>query len=157
VTTVVAKLFCLVGRSVAVFGRKDYQQWRVIARMARDLGMPIEVVGRPTIREHDGLALSSRNRYLDAEARARALGLSRGLRDAWDAWKAGERDADRLSAIASAPVDTSFDRIDYVAIVDPDSLAPLRGSVGSAAILCAAHLGTTRLIDNVVLAHDDRP
>jgi pantoate--beta-alanine ligase len=126
VTTIVAKLFCLVGRSVAVFGRKDYQQWRVLDRMARDLGMPIEVVGRPTIREADGLALSSRNRYLDARARDRALAISRGLRDAWDAWARGERDAERLVSLARAPVEVAFDRIDYVAGVSPTRSGPRR-------------------------------
>jgi pantoate--beta-alanine ligase len=157
VTTVVAKLFGLAGASVALFGRKDYQQWRVIERMARDLDMPIEVVGMPTVREGDGLALSSRNRYLDDAARARALAIARGLREAWDAYERGERDAPRLEALARAPVEAAFDRVDYVAARHPESLAPLEGRSDDVVLLVAAHLGATRLIDNCVLGRDPRP
>ncbi|MCB9593432.1 MAG: pantoate--beta-alanine ligase [Sandaracinaceae bacterium] len=158
VTTVVAKLLNLAGPCVAVFGRKDYQQWRTLARMVRDLDMPIEVVGAPIVREADGLALSSRNVYLSAEERARALGLVTGLRAAWDAFEAGERDPGRLLAIASAPVEAGFDRIDYVALADPDHLGPLDLPLPSRVLLAgAAHLGKTRLIDNVVLGEDPRP
>jgi pantoate--beta-alanine ligase len=162
VTTIVAKLFGLTGRCTAVFGRKDYQQWKTLARMARDLDMPVEVVGAPIVREPDGLALSSRNRYLSEEERARALGLVRGLRAAWDAFEAGERDAQTLARLAHAPVASSFDRIDYVALADPETLAPLGASAGTsvpaqALLAGAAHLGQTRLIDNVVLGADPRP
>lgn len=158
VTTVVTKLFMLTGPSVAVFGRKDYQQWRTLARMARDLDMPIEVVGAPIVREPDGLALSSRNRYLDPGQRERALAIVSGLRAAWDAFDAGERDPARLLPLARDGVAAAFDRVDYVALADPDSLAPLEGPLPARALLAAAaHLGGTRLIDNVVLGDDPRP
>jgi pantoate--beta-alanine ligase len=157
VTTVVAKLFGLTGACTAVFGRKDYQQWRVLSRMARDLDMPIEVVGCPIVREPDGLALSSRNRYLSAAERERALGIVTGLRVAVDAWDQGERDAHALEALAVAPVEARFDRIDYVSVVDPDTLGtPERGNP-RLLVAAAAHLGQTRLIDNVVLGEDPRP
>jgi pantoate--beta-alanine ligase len=157
VTTVVAKLFGLVGASVAVFGRKDYQQWRVLDRMARDLDMPIEVVGMPTVREADGLALSSRNRYLDDAARARALAIARGLRSASDAFAEGERDPRALEALVRAPIEAAFDRIDYVEARHPESLEALEGASEDIVVLVAAHLGTTRLIDNCVLGRDPRP
>ncbi|MEO0325902.1 MAG: pantoate--beta-alanine ligase [Myxococcota bacterium] len=157
VTTVVAKLFHAAGPCVAVFGRKDYQQWRVLSRMARDLGLPVEVLGHPIVREADGLALSSRNRYLDPEQRRRALGLVQGLRAAADAWAEGERDVPRLEALARGPVEASFDRIDYVAAADPESLAPLPARADRVVLLLAAHLGATRLIDNLELGVDARP
>ncbi|HJL19253.1 MAG TPA: pantoate--beta-alanine ligase [Sandaracinaceae bacterium LLY-WYZ-13_1] len=158
VTTVVAKLFALTGPSVAVFGRKDYQQLKTIERMGRDLDLPVEVVGAPIVREPDGLALSSRNRYLSAEERARALGLVTGLRAAWDAFDGGERRAERLLPLAREPVDARFDRIDYVALADADDLRPLEGALPERCLLAvAAHLGATRLIDNVVLGEDRRP
>jgi pantoate--beta-alanine ligase len=155
VTTVVAKLFGLTGRSVAVFGRKDYQQWRTLERMARDLDMPVEVVGAPIVREEDGLALSSRNRYLDPAQRTRALGIVAGLRSASRAFREGERRSARLVELARAPVEAQFDRIDYVALADPDDLSPRSETSGERALLAvAAHLGSTRLIDNVVLGED---
>lgn len=152
VTTVVAKLFGLTGPSVAVFGRKDYQQWKTLERMARDLDMPIEVVGAPIVREPDGLALSSRNRYLSAEQRARALGIVAGLQAAEAAFATGERRTEALLALARRPVEARFDRIDYVALADPEDLTPRGELAGERAVLAvAAHLGATRLIDNVVL------
>jgi pantoate--beta-alanine ligase len=158
VTTVVAKLFHQVGPSTAIFGRKDYQQWKVIERMARDLDLPVQVVGAPIVREPDGLALSSRNRYLSAEQRGRALGIVTGLRAAADAWAAGERSAEALLAAARAPVEARFDGVDYVALADPDELTPLAEAVGERALVAvAAHLGKTRLIDNLVLGEDPRP
>lgn len=158
VATVVAKLFNLAGPCVAAFGRKDYQQWRMLARMVSDLDMPIEVVGAPIVREADGLALSSRNRYLTSAERERALGLSTGLRAAWDAFEAGERDPVALLALASAPVRRRFDRVDYVALADPDDVSPIEGALrGRALLAAAAHIGSTRLIDNVVLGEDPRP
>jgi pantoate--beta-alanine ligase len=157
VTTVVTKLFNLTGPCVAVFGRKDYQQWKILSRLARDLDMPVEVVGCPIVRESDGLALSSRNRYLGAEERERALGIVIGLRAAFDAWHAGERDAETLEALATEPVQVRFDRVDYVAAVDPETLdAPAPGAP-TLLLAAAAHLGATRLIDNVVLGEDPRP
>ena len=158
VTTIVTKLFNLAGPAVAAFGRKDYQQWRTLARMARDLDMPIEVVGAPIVREPDGLALSSRNAYLSKQERADALGLVQGLRAAWDAFEATERDPERLLALARQPVEALFTSVDYVALADPDDLTPLAGAVADRALLAvAAHQGSTRLIDNVVLGEDPRP
>ena len=157
VTTVVTKLFNLTGPSIAVFGRKDYQQWKILSRLARDLDIPVDVVGCPIVREPDGLALSSRNRYLSAEERARALGIVRGLRAAYDAWERGERDPESLRNAAVELVDASFDRIDYVAAVDAESLQPSGASAGRLLIAVAAHLRSTRLIDNVVLGEDPRP
>lgn len=157
VTTVVAKLFNLTGACTAMFGRKDYQQWKILARMAEDLDMPIELVGCPIIREPDGLALSSRNRYLSASDRERALGIVSGLRRAHDAWTQGERSPDTLRSLALAPVEQAFERIDYVAAVDPDTLTAPSLSPNHLLIAVAAHLGPTRLIDNVVLGQDPRP
>jgi pantoate--beta-alanine ligase len=157
VTTVVTKLFNLTGPSIAVFGRKDYQQWKILARLALDLDMPIEVVACPIIREPDGLALSSRNRYLSAAERERALGIVTGLRSAYDAWTGGERRPDALRALAAAPVEERFDRADYVAAVDPETLLVRKDPESRLLLAIAAHLGNTRLIDNVVLGEDPRP
>ncbi len=157
VTTVVAKLFNLTGPSVAVFGRKDYQQWKALSRLALDLDMPIEVVGCPIIREPDGLALSSRNRYLSESERERALGIVTGLRAAYDAWTAGARSPEALRALAAAPVEERFHRVDYVAAVDPETLGTPEPHDSRLLLAVAAHLGATRLIDNVVLGEDPRP
>ena len=157
VTTVVTKLFNLAGPCAAMFGRKDYQQWKILSRMAHDLDMPIEVVGCPIVREPDGLALSSRNRYLSDTDRARALGIVSGLRSAHDAWSRGERRPDTLRSLAAEAVHVDFDRVDYVAVVDPDTLLMPAKSPSRLLIAVAAHLGTTRLIDNVVLGEDPRP
>ncbi|UCH28968.1 MAG: pantoate--beta-alanine ligase, partial [Myxococcales bacterium] len=157
VTTVVTKLFNLVGPCVAVFGRKDYQQWKILCRLALDLDMPVEVIGSPIIREADGLALSSRNRYLSDAERERALGIVTGLRAAYDAWAQGERSPEALRTLAAKPVEARFDRVDYVAPVDPETLGAPRDSYSRLLITVAAHLGNTRLIDNVVLGEDPRP
>ncbi len=154
VTTVVAKLFALIGPSVAVFGRKDYQQWRVLSKMVEDLELPIAMRGMPTVREPDGLAMSSRNRYLGESERGRALALSRGLRLALEAFDAGERDARRLEQIARAPIEPAFDAIDYVAVADADTLRPIDRVASRALVAVAARIGATRLIDNVVLGED---
>jgi pantoate--beta-alanine ligase len=158
VTTVVAKLFGLAGRSTAIFGRKDYQQWKTLERMARDLDLPIEVVGAAIVREPDGLALSSRNRYLSPSERERALGIVTGLRAAARAFADGERRSATLVSVARAPIEARFDRIDYVALADADDLSPKGVDAGERAVLAvAAHLGATRLIDNVVLGEDPIP
>lgn len=157
VTTVVAKLFNLTGPCIALFGRKDYQQWKVLCRMAADLDMPVELVGCPTVREPDGLALSSRNQYLSASERERALGIALGLRSAYDAWNAGKRAPGVLREVAAGPVQARFDRVDYVAAVDPETLLAAPGNTERLLIAVAAHLGNTRLIDNVVLGEDPRP
>ncbi len=157
VTTVVAKLFALTAPCLATFGRKDYQQWRVIERMTRDLDLRVELFGERTVREPDGLAMSSRNRYLDASSRERALGIVTGLRAAHDAFAGGERNARALERIARAPVFERFDAIDYVDCCDADTLAPIERVEGRALIAVAARIGTTRLIDNTVLGEDPRP
>lgn len=151
VATVVAKLFNMVQPDLAFFGQKDYQQTAVIRRMARDLNLPVDVVVVPTIREADGLALSSRNIYLDEEARPRALTLSVGLMAAKAAFDNGERDGAQLLALARQPM-TAADSIQYLDLVDAQSLEPIQGRVDRTAALCvAAFVGTTRLIDNVLL------
>lgn len=157
VTTVVSKLFGVTGPSVAIFGRKDYQQFRVLHRMATDLDMPIEVVGVHTVREPDGLALSSRNRYLAPSDRERALAIARGLRAGFDAFASGERDPSALSNLVRAPIASAFDSIDYVAIADPDTLRPAEPGAARQMALVAARIGATRLIDNLVFDEDPRP
>lgn len=153
VTTVVAKLFNAVGPCVAAFGRKDYQQWRVIETMVRDLDMPIEVLGCPIVREADGLALSSRNRYLTGTDRTRALCISRALQLTNAAYTAGERDAVTLVALAKREVELGSDRIDYVTLVGESDLTPVVGRIErSVTLLIAAHVGGTRLIDNLTLS-----
>jgi pantoate--beta-alanine ligase len=157
VTTVVSKLFNLTGPCTALFGRKDYQQWKVLSKMAEDLDMPIEVVGCPIVREPDGVALSSRNRYLSPADRERARGIVSGLRAAWNAWAEGERDTDTLRSIAAGPIEAGFDQVDYVAAVDPNTLYAPSKTPPRLLIAAAASLGSTRLIDNVVLGEDPRP
>ncbi len=160
VCTVVAKLFTLVGPSLAVFGRKDYQQFRVIERMVRDLFLPVELVGLSTVREADGLALSSRNRYLSQDERARALGLARGLSLAVAACEAGERNAGRLRGLALGEVTRVATSVDYVTVADADTVVPLddRDTIPARTLVAvAARLGATRLIDNVVLGEDPAP
>ena len=155
VTTVVSKLFNAVGPAIACFGRKDYQQLRVIDRMARDLDMPIEVVSCPTAREPDGLAMSSRNRYLSPEQRAHAVAFIAGLRAADAAYGAGERQTVVLEALARAPIAASFDAIDYVTLADAEDLTPCPPiAERPAVLLVAARLGSTRLLDNAVLGQD---
>jgi len=157
VTTIVAKLFGLAAPCVAVFGRKDYQQWKVIERMTRDLDLPVDIAAMPTVREHDGLALSSRNRYLSDDERQRALSISRGLRAAMQAFHDGETDAPKLGSIARAIIEPAIDAIDYVAVAHADTLQPIDRVEGRALIAVAARIGKTRLIDNVVLGEDRVP
>ncbi len=157
VTTVVAKLFGLAAPCVAVFGRKDYQQWKVIERMTRDLDLPVEIAAMPTVREPDGLALSSRNRYLSADERQRALGIARGIRAAMQAFDDGERKAASLASLARAPIESAFDSVDYVAIADPETLQPMDRTGDRALLVMAAKIGKTRLIDNAVLGEDRAP
>jgi pantoate--beta-alanine ligase len=160
VTTVVAKLFALVGPSVAVFGKKDYQQLAVIRRMTRDLFFPVEVVGYPIVREPDGLAMSSRNAYLSTEDRQRALGLSRGLAAAVRAFEKGERRAGALRQLALGAIEPVAASIDYVTVADADALTPLADDATlpeRALLAVACRVGRTRLIDNVVLGEDSPP
>jgi pantoate--beta-alanine ligase len=147
VATVVCKLFNVVRPDVAVFGEKDYQQLAIVRRMVADLDMGIEIVGIPTVREPDGLAMSSRNAYLSPQERARALSLSRALFAARDAAAGGARDGARLVADARAALDV--DRVDYVELVDADTLRPVTVIERPAVLAVAAFIGRTRLIDNV--------
>jgi pantoate--beta-alanine ligase len=152
VATVVAKLFHITRPHLAVFGEKDYQQLAIIRRMVRDLDFGIEIQGVPIVREADGLALSSRNAYLSAEQRLAALSLSRGLAAAEAAVKAGERDAQKLVAIARAPIEAeSLARIDYAELRDADELSTIERIENRAVLALAVFVGTTRLIDNRVL------
>lgn len=160
VATVVSKLFNLVGPCVAVFGRKDYQQWRVLSRMARDLFLPVEVVGHPTVRERDGLAMSSRNRYLSPEDRLRASAIPEALSAAVHAWARGERRAAALRDEVEASLRTVVDAIDYVALRDADDLRDVPETLAPdarAVLALAVRVGATRLIDNVVLGEDPAP
>lgn len=160
VATIVAKLFAVTGPCLAAFGRKDYQQLRVVARMIADLHLPVELVPVATEREPDGLALSSRNRYLSDADRTRALAIATGLSRAVQAFEAGERRAGTLRELARAPVQSAFDSVDYVAVADAATVVPLDDDArleAPAVIATAARLGTTRLIDNVVLGEDAAP
>jgi pantoate--beta-alanine ligase len=160
VATIVTKLFALAGPSVAVFGRKDYQQLQVIRRLVGDLLLPVRVIGVPTVREADGLALSSRNRYLAPAERERALAIPRALSEAAEAFAAGERRAERLRQLVLAPLGVAASSIDYVELADPDTVIPYPRSahVADRALLAvAARIGHTRLIDNVVLGEDPAP
>ena len=153
VCTVVAKLFNLVLPHVAVFGEKDAQQLRVIRRMVRDLRFPVEIVSGPTAREADGLARSSRNQYLTAEQRPQAVCLRRALDEAERLFAAGERDPRKLVAAMRAVVGRApAAKIDYIEIVDDETLQPLAGPIARPALAAlAVWVGTPRLIDNAVL------
>jgi pantoate--beta-alanine ligase len=158
VATIVTKLLAVAGPCVAVFGRKDYQQFKVIERMVRDLLLPVRVIGLPTVREADGLALSSRNAYLSADERQQALAIRRALLDAMAAFSQGERRAGNLASACLAAISAAGLRADYVSIGDAESIEPFADSdlVGDRALLAiAAFAGDTRLIDNVVLGDDD--
>jgi pantoate--beta-alanine ligase len=151
VATVVAKLLNLTRPHVAIFGEKDFQQLAVIRAMVRDLFMGVEIAGMPIVRDADGLALSSRNAYLSAADRPRALSLSRALLEARDAAARGERDAEGLRARARERIAAAGARLEYVEIVDPRTLAPVARAEPGARMLVAAFVGATRLIDNVAL------
>ena len=149
VATVVCKLFNMVQAEVALFGEKDFQQLAVIRRTVEDLCLPVEIVGVPTVREPDGLAMSSRNGYLTAEERARAPVLYRALRDAGHAVEQGAADLDAVAGAAAAQIDAAGLRTDYVSIRRAGDLEiPGPGDV-DLVILAAAHLGRARLIDNL--------
>jgi pantoate--beta-alanine ligase len=153
VATVVCKLFNMVQPDLAVFGEKDYQQLMVIRRMVADLAIPIEIVGMPTVREADGLAMSSRNGYLSTAQRATASLLYRTLQTTAEAIRAGNRDYNRLEAQAQAALQDAGFRPDYYAIRRAEDLAMPVGSEGDLVILAAAYLGNTRLIDNIGPVH----
>jgi pantoate--beta-alanine ligase len=146
VATVVCRLLLAVPADVAYFGAKDWQQTLVVKRMVRDLGLPVTVAVCPTVREADGLAMSSRNRYLAAEDRERAGALFAGLERAEAAWRQGD-DVPAVEAALRGPLTAARLAIDYAAVVDAESLGPVRPTAPAVALV-AARLGTTRLIDN---------
>jgi len=150
VATVVTKLFNQTGADVAYFGEKDFQQLAVIRRVVADLDMGIEIVGVPTQRDDDGLALSSRNIYLDAEQRARAVALPRALGVAARAIARGD-DADAVLAEARATLIAAGFAVDYVDLADAGTLAPAPAAGRPRRLLAAARMGTTRLIDNIAI------
>ena len=152
VATVVAKLLLSVRPNVAVFGEKDFQQLAVIRRMVSDLNIPAEIAGVPTVREPDGLALSSRNAYLSTDERQRAAALPRALDDAGRAILSGAPVAKAVREAKQALVDAGFLRIDYLALVDASTLEPLDEPRGEMRLLAAAVIGTTRLIDNIAIS-----
>jgi pantoate--beta-alanine ligase len=151
VATVVARLFNEVVPSVALFGEKDFQQLAVIRRMAGDLGLCDNIVGVPTVREPDGLALSSRNAHLSPDERAQAVVLPQALEVARDSIRAGETVAIALQEVKQALVDAGFLRVDYVALVDAATLEPLDRAEGEMRLIAAAVIGSTRLIDNLAV------
>ncbi len=151
VATVVAKLFTRATPDIAVFGEKDYQQLQVVTRMAADLDLPVRVLGEPTVREADGLALSSRNRYLAPEERATAPVLHRALTQAAEAIRAGAPIADTLDAARRTVTEAGF-ALDYLEARHAATLAPVaRREDGPLRLLVAARIGATRLIDNLAV------
>jgi pantoate--beta-alanine ligase len=157
VTTVVTKLFNMVAPDVAYFGQKDAQQVAVIQQLVRDLDIPVRIEVCPTVREPDGLALSSRNRYLEPAHRDRALGLSRALLAAEDAARRGERDAAAIVSAARAALVESGIEPEYLELVSTETLAPV-DRVGDADVLVAvaARVGPARLIDNIIIRANGR-
>jgi pantoate--beta-alanine ligase len=152
VTTVVAKLFHIVEPDLTFFGQKDAAQVAIVRRMVHGLNFPVEVVACPIVREADGLAMSSRNAYLDSQQRRRALLLYCSLMRVKKSWEAGERDAAKLLATGREEfVGEKSVRLDYFEIVHPDSLDPVEGVGGGALVAVAAFVGSTRLIDNILL------
>ncbi len=152
VATVVAKLFTQVQPDVAIFGEKDWQQLAIIRRMAIDLNLDVEVIGAPIVRDADGLALSSRNAYLSAENRAAAVALPDALKDAVAAIEAGKPVPDEIQAVNEKLLRAGFASVDYVALVDAETLEAIQVLDREARILAAARIGKTRLIDNFAVA-----
>jgi pantoate--beta-alanine ligase len=152
VCQVVSKLFNIVRPDVALFGRKDFQQLRVLQAMVAGLDMPVEVVGCPTLRDPDGLAMSSRNQYLSATDRERALAINRALRLAEADVKNGVRQPQRLLTLMKRTLLEKHLQIDYVAVVDADTLKDLTENLtGPTVLAIAARVGTARLIDNLTV------
>jgi len=152
VATVVAKLFNVVKPHVAVFGQKDYQQLTIIERMVKDLNMDIEIIGYPTVREKDGLAMSSRNTYLSSDEHEKALLIHASIRKLQELVKAGERSAQALKAEAGKVLSSSNGiEIEYVSISDPNTLAETETIEKKAVYAVAVRIGKTRLIDNALL------
>jgi pantoate--beta-alanine ligase len=157
VTTVVTKLLNMVAPDVAFFGQKDAQQALVIGRLMRDLDLPVRIEILPTVREHDGLALSSRNVHLDGADRERALALHDALRAAEAALQAGERDAGALRETALRAMHDHGVEPDYLELVSTDDLSPVARVDGQALLAVAARVGPTRLIDNTILSANGKP
>jgi len=152
VCTVVAKLFNLLAPTAAVFGEKDYQQLTIIRRMVRDLNFPIEIIGVPTVREADGLALSSRNQYLNTDERAQATVLYRAMTRVKELADRGQKSVRELIDVAKGVIaSANSSRVDYISIVDADNLQPLETLRPSAVIALAVFIGKTRFIDNLRL------
>ncbi|MDX1297341.1 MAG: pantoate--beta-alanine ligase [Pseudomonas sp.] len=154
VATVVSKLFNMVQPDLAIFGQKDFQQLAVIRTLVRDLNMPIQIIGEPTVRAEDGLALSSRNGYLSAEQRAIAPALYRSLQEMATAIRAGERDYAKLIEATQAQHRAAGFRPDYLEVRESNSLRPATADDRQLVILLAASIGNTRLIDNLALELD---
>ena len=157
VATVVAKLLIAVGPDLALFGEKDFQQLAVIRRLAADLAIPVDIVGVPTVRDPDGLALSSRNAYLSSDERVRAVALSRSLEVARDRIAGGESVADAIEDAKQQLGNAGFSPIDYVALVDADTLEPVDAPRQNLRLIAAATIGSTRLIDNIPFETDAIP
>jgi pantoate--beta-alanine ligase len=151
VATVVAKLLCAVRPDVAIFGEKDFQQLAVIRRMTQDLQLGVEILGHPTIRDADGLALSSRNAYLSAAERQYALALPQALNEAAAQIQSGAPVTDSLARAKEQLIAAGFSRIDYVALVNALTLEPLDRAGGPMRLIAAAVIGRTRLIDNIAV------
>jgi len=154
VATVVAKLLAIVRPDVAYFGQKDFQQLRVVQTIARDLRFGVEIIGGPTIREPDGLAMSSRNAYLTTEQRENALSLSGALFAAREAWDRGERDPHELRELVKELATAPGVALQYVSVADPITLVELQRPADRVVISLAARVGRARLIDNVLLGMD---
>ncbi len=152
VTTVVAKLFNIIKPHIAVFGQKDFQQLAVIRRMVKDLNMDIEIIGVPTVREPDGLAMSSRNKYLNQEERKSALSLKKAMDMANRLVEQGEREVKNIiSSMRGLILSHPFTDIDYINICDPDTLEDISVIKGQSLLALAVKVGGTRLIDNCIL------
>jgi len=152
VCQVVAKLFNIIQPDVAVFGQKDFQQFRILGAMVEALNFPIEIVPGPTVREPDGLAMSSRNQYLSPTDREKALAISRGLFAAQAEFKKGVRQTNRLITTIQHILLEQHLSIDYIAAVDPITLKHVDAATGPVVLAVAARVGTTRLIDNITLS-----
>ncbi len=153
VATIVAKLLLSFRPDVALFGEKDFQQLVIIRRMVEDLNIFVRIVGVPTVREEDGLALSSRNAYLAADERGRAAALPRALDYARNAILEGCEVRLALETARKSLIDAGFSRIDYLSLVDPATLEPVEAPRGVARLIAAAVIGTTRLIDNLEVSN----
>ncbi len=154
VSTVVLKLFNIVLPHAAIFGEKDFQQLTIIKQMVKDLNVPVEIIGMPTVRESDGIAMSSRNAYLSARERDNATAISKGLFKALESFRTGTRESTQLKYIVRNSIQSAGLKEDYIEVVDEESLDPVDVIAGGARIVVAVYAGATRLIDNVSLQKD---